>query len=149
MKKRLWLLIALCIVMVATVSLAACGGSGGSDSGSASSGAASTSASSSSAGETSAAEAPEGDNLTASKALMASLESVKGSDNQSLLIYGEAREVPARPDDPDALSEDDPLKYWDIEYAGRETQKEPAIESPADGCIGKKVIAIGQSEHPY
>jgi ribose transport system substrate-binding protein len=97
----------------------------------------------------SAAAPAEGDNLAASKALMESLESVKGSDNQPLLIYGEAREVPKRPDNPDSLDETDPLKYWDIEYAGRETQKEAAIPSPGDGCIGKKIIAIGQSEHPY
>jgi ribose transport system substrate-binding protein len=124
--------------MAATLSLAACGGGGDTPA-------------EEPATETPAAEgeSAEGSNLDASKALMSDLESVKGSDGQSLLIYGESREVPARPDNPDSLKEDNPLKYWDIEYAGRETEKVEQIASPADGCIGKKVIAIGQSEHPY
>ena len=88
-------------------------------------------------------------NLEASLALYGNLEGVTGTDGQRLLIYGEARPVPPRPDDPDSLAEDDPLKYWNIEYAGRETEKEPMIPSPADGCIGKSIWVIGQSEHPY
>jgi ribose transport system substrate-binding protein len=151
MKKKLWLIIALCIVMAASMSLAACGGGGASEEPAPDDSATEEPASDDSATEDPATDEPAagGDNLEASKALMADLESVKGSDGQSLLIYGESRTVPPRPDDPDSLSEEDPLKYWDIEYAGRETQKEPAIPSPGDGCIGKKVIAIGQSEHPY
>lgn len=77
------------------------------------------------------------------------ISGVVGSDGQPLLIYGEARPVPERPDDPASLPDDDPLKYWDIEYAGRTTEKVEMIESPKDGAIGKNIIAIGQSEHPY
>ncbi|GHU62993.1 hypothetical protein AGMMS49983_05490 [Clostridia bacterium] len=94
-----------------------------------------------------AASADTEDNLAKSKAI--DISGLKGSDGQLLLIYGNARPVPERPADPKSLPDDDPLKYWDIEYAGRTTQKADPIVSPADGIIGKKIIMIGQSEHPY
>jgi len=80
-------------------------------------------------------------NLEKSLALDAS--SLVGSDGQKLLIYGEAREVPEKPADEEGAL------MWEIEYAGRLTEKEPMIPSPADGIIGKKIIMIAQSEHPY
>ncbi|MDR0518517.1 MAG: sugar ABC transporter substrate-binding protein [Clostridiales Family XIII bacterium] len=145
MKKKLFLIAALCIVMAATMSLAACSGGGQEEAPADDTATTEEPAATDTTDEPAATES----NLDASKALMASLESVKGSDGQPLLIYGEAREVPEKPADPDALPEDDPLKYWNIEYAGRQTEKAEEIKSPADGCIGKKIIAIGQSEHPY
>ncbi len=86
------------------------------------------------------AEAAEA-NLAASRAI--DISDVKGSDGQLLLMYGVTRPVPAKPADPEMLD------MWKIEYAGRQTDKLPMIESPGDGIIGKKVIMIQQSEHPY
>ena len=144
MKKRFVLVLA--IILAFAIMMPACGGGGDGGGG----------------GEEPAApppaQEPAGDtggdtggvsNLEASLALYDTLEQVTGSDGQPLLIYGEARPVPPKPDDPDSLSEDDPLKYWNIEYAGRETDKVDMIPSPADGCIGKSIWIIGQSEHPY
>lgn len=80
-------------------------------------------------------------NLKASKAI--DISDVRGSDGQLLLIYGKTRPVPPKPTDPDLLD------MWKLEYAGRQTEKVPMIESPKDGVIGKKIIMIMQSEHPY
>jgi len=80
-------------------------------------------------------------NLEASKAI--DISQVRGSDGQLLLIYGDTRPVPPKPTDQAALD------MWKLEYAGRQTQKAPMIPSPADGIIGKKIIMIMQSEHPY
>lgn len=80
-------------------------------------------------------------NLAASKAV--DISDVRGSDGQPLLIYGDTRPVPPKPGDPELLD------MWKIEYAGRQTQKLPLLESPADGIIGKKIVMIQQSEHPY
>lgn len=80
-------------------------------------------------------------NLAASKAV--DISDVRGSDGQPLLIYGDTRPVPPKPVDPELLD------MWKIEYAGRQTDKLPILESPADGIIGKKIVMIQQSEHPY
>ena len=80
-------------------------------------------------------------NLAASKAV--DISDVRGSDGQLLLIYGDTRPVPPKPGDPELLD------MWKIEYAGRQTDKLPLLESPADGIIGKKIVMIQQSEHPY
>ena len=80
-------------------------------------------------------------NLAASKAI--DISDVKGSDGQLLLIYGDTRPVPAKPASGEALD------MWKLEYAGRQTEKLPMIESPGDGVIGKNIIMIQQSEHPY
>ena len=80
-------------------------------------------------------------NLAASKAV--DISDVRGSDGQLLLIYGDTRPVPPKPGDPELLD------MWKIEYAGRQTEKLPLLESPADGIIGKKIVMIQQSEHPY
>lgn len=71
------------------------------------------------------------------------LKDVKGSDGQPLLLLGKTRDVPERPKDKEGAT------MWDIEYAGRQTEKEPLLPSPKDGIKGKKIIMIAQSEHPY
>ncbi|MDR1797546.1 MAG: sugar ABC transporter substrate-binding protein [Clostridiales Family XIII bacterium] len=141
MKKRL--LLVLAVVLAATMVLASgCTGNGGSSAAPADTG-------SSAAPADTGGSAGGGSNLEQSLALRDAASGVTGSDGQPLLIYGDARPVPDRPDDPDALPETDGLKYWDIEYAGRLTEKADPIPSPADGCIGKTIWVIGQSEHPY
>ncbi|MBF9014849.1 MULTISPECIES: sugar ABC transporter substrate-binding protein [unclassified Oceanispirochaeta] len=80
-------------------------------------------------------------NLEASKAI--DISDVRGSDGQLLLIYGDTRPVPAKPADQEALD------MWKLEYAGRQTKKVDMIPSAGTGVIGKKIIMIMQSEHPY
>ena len=80
-------------------------------------------------------------NLEASKSI--DISQVKGSDGQLLLMYGETRPVPPKPSDK-AMAD-----MWSLEYAGRQTKKLPLLPSPADGVMGKKIVMIQQSEHPY
>ena len=80
-------------------------------------------------------------NLSASKAI--DISDVRGSDGQLLLMYGDTRPVPPKPSDKEMAD------LWNLEYAGRQTKKLPLLESPADGIIGKNIIMIMQSEHPY
>lgn len=91
----------------------------------------------------------EGDSIDDAKkknleeSLKIDISGVKGTDGQPLLIYGETRPVPPKPTDKEEL------ELWSIEYAGRTTEKLPMIPSPKDGIIGKRIIMIHQSEHPY
>jgi ribose transport system substrate-binding protein len=144
MKRKMNVVFAVLLCLAMVFSFAACGGGGDSDTPAADPPAADTPADDPTIPDEGADAT---DNLTASKAI--DISTLKGSDGQLLLIYGDARPVPDRPADPDSLKDDDPLKYWDIEYAGRNTEKADPIQSPADGIIGKKIIMIGQSEHPY
>ena len=145
MRKKIAFVAAL--VLVVTLALAACGG--GAKTGGSSAAAPPASGSSAAPAPAGSSAAAPQSNLEASLALMSTLDNVKSSDGQKLLVYGEARPVPPKPDNPDALPETDPLKYWNIEYAGRTTEKVQMIPSPGDGCIGKSIWIIGQSEHPY
>lgn len=84
------------------------------------------------------------------KSLALDISSVVGSDGQPLLLDLEKKEIPERPADPDALPEEDPMHWYDMEYAGwGATEKVNIPDSPADGCIGKKVIVIINGDHPY
>lgn len=77
------------------------------------------------------------------ESLKIDVSQVKGSDGQILLKYGVTRDVPAKPTEKEALD------MWNIEYAGRQTIKEPVLVSTKDGIIGKRIVMIQQSEHPY
>ena len=89
-------------------------------------------------------------NLAASLALDSAVLDLKAADGQALIKVGGAkRVVPARPADPAALPEEDPMHWWDMEFAGEITNKTNIPESPADGAIGKKVIMIVHGDHPW
>ena len=89
-------------------------------------------------------------NLAASLALENAVLDLKAADGQALIkIGGTKRTVPARPADPSALPEEDPLHWWDMEFAGEITNKTNIPASPADGAIGKKVIMIVHGDHPW
>ena len=141
MKKKL--IIVMMLILAVAIALPACGGGGGTATPEEPAAPAEQPAS------TDATDEGGLSNLEASLKLYDNIEGVTGTDGQPLLIYGEARPVPPRPDDPEALPETDPLRFWDIEFAGRVSEKEPMIPSPADGSIGKSIWVIGQSEHPY
>lgn len=87
-------------------------------------------------------------NLKASLAIDVSV--LKAADGQQLIkIGGDKRVVPARPADPSALPETDPLHWWDMEFAGEITNKINIPESPGDGAIGKRITMIVHGDHPW
>ena len=100
------------------------------------------------AGQADQAKKEGAKNLEAS--LKVDTSGLKSEDGQSLLIMQTKQKViPDRPADPDALPEDDPLHWWDMEFAGWKVEKENIPESPADGAIGKSVILIVHGDHPW
>jgi len=87
-------------------------------------------------------------NLEAS--LKIDVSNLKAADNQPLVkLSTDNRPVPARPANPDALPETDPLHWYDMEYAGWNVKKVNIPKSPADGAIGKKIIMIVHGDHPW
>lgn len=87
-------------------------------------------------------------NLDAS--LKVDAAALKATDGQPLLVLSkDPVKVPARPANPEALPETDPLRWWDMEYAGWITQKVNIPKSPADGAMGKKVVFIVHGDHPW
>jgi ribose transport system substrate-binding protein len=88
------------------------------------------------------------DNLQKSLAL--DVSGVKSTDGQPLMPPLSPKQVPARPGNPDALPEDDPLHWYDMEYAGWNAgAKLNPAKSPANGSIGKHVIVIVHGDHPW
>jgi ABC-type sugar transport system substrate-binding protein len=88
--------------------------------------------------------------LEASLALEDEVVALTAADGQPLIkVGGATREVPPRPADPEALPEDDPLHWWDLEFAGWNSTKKNIPESPKDGAIGKRVIMIVHGDHPW
>ena len=89
-----------------------------------------------------------GDNLEKSLAL--DYSGVKSSDGQVLMPPLSAKQVPARPANPDALPEEDAMRWYDMEYAGWNAgAKINPAKSPANGSIGKRVIIIVHGDHPW
>ena len=89
-------------------------------------------------------------NLEASLALENAVLALKAADGQALIkVGGESRKVPPRPANPEALPEDDPLHWWDLEFAGWNSTKKNIPASPKDGAIGKRVIMIVHGDHPW
>lgn len=87
-------------------------------------------------------------NLDAS--LKVDAAALKSTDGQALLVLSkDTVKVPTRPANPEALPETDPLRWWDMEYAGWITQKTNIPKSPADGAMGKKVVFIVHGDHPW
>ncbi|NLA92355.1 MAG: substrate-binding domain-containing protein [Spirochaetales bacterium] len=75
---------------------------------------------------------------------------LKAADGQPLLrLATEVPSVPKRPADPEALPESNPLRWYDMEYAGWESNKINIPESPKDGAKGKNVVMIVHGDHPW
>lgn len=104
---------------------------------------------SSAVAETSAPASTEAASAEPSEATL-DLSAIVGSDGQPLLLPMEAKDIPPRPDDPEALPETDPLHWYDMEYAGWAAgDKENMPASPGDGPQGKKITVIINGDHPY
>ena len=100
-----------------------------------------------SAGEVSETEESGEDNLKKSKAI--DWQSATDNAGNPLFIDTLIPEAPERPEDPDALPETDELHWYDFEYPYAQVEKLEQPESPADGCIGKKIILLSNGDHPY
>lgn len=147
MKKKI-LAAALCIAM--TFTMMACGSSGAET---ATAPAAEEAAKDEVKAEDGAPAAEGGsDNLEASKTKFAeAIASAKTTDNQLLMPDPIEKDVPERPADPDSLPDDDAGKYFDMEYVSWDSSNKSinVPKSPADGCIGKKIIVIVHGDHPW
>lgn len=89
------------------------------------------------------------ENSNLAESLAVDVSGLKSSDGQPLLLEVESKDVPDRPADPDALSEEEALHWYDMEYAGWGVVKENLPVSPADGAIGKSVTLIVHGDHPW
>ncbi|TVR31704.1 MAG: sugar ABC transporter substrate-binding protein [Spirochaetaceae bacterium] len=88
------------------------------------------------------------DNLE--RSLEVDISGLRSADGQTLLPELSSKEVPSRPDNPRSLPETDPMHWYDMEYLGWGVEEKINIpDSPADGAIGKRVIAIINGDHPY
>lgn len=84
------------------------------------------------------------------ESLKVDISGLKSADNQPLIVLStEKKTIPQRPANPDALPEEDPLHWYDIEYAGWNATKTNIPKSPANGAIGKKVVMIVHGDHPW
>ena len=75
---------------------------------------------------------------------------VLSTDGQILMPALTVKDFPARPENQEALPEDDANHYYDIEFAGWDASTKVNIPvSPADGPNGKKIILIVHGDHPW
>ncbi len=82
--------------------------------------------------------------------LAVDVSAIRGTDRQPLIIMDPSPLVPpARPENPEALPEDDPLHWYDMEYAGWRCTKAGLPASPRSGAKGKRVVCLRHMDHPY
>ena len=96
-----------------------------------------------------AAEVPAAEQSNLEKSLALNIDDVIGSDGQPVLLTLSGKAIPPRPDDPSALPATDPLRWYDMEFAGWGAENKSIPESPKDGSIGKHAIVIINGDHPY
>lgn len=69
--------------------------------------------------------------------------SLKRKSDQLVILWGASeKEIPARPNKPESLPEDDPGHWYDMEYSGWGISKVNIPESPRDGAEGKTLIYL-------
>ena len=89
-------------------------------------------------------------NLEASLALAEQAINVLSTDGQTLMPPLLLKDIPPRPDNPDALDDYDSLRWFDMEFVGWDaTDKINPAVSPGTGSIGKHVIVIVHGDHPW
>jgi ABC-type sugar transport system substrate-binding protein len=87
-------------------------------------------------------------NLEVSRAVDSSL--LLAADGQPLLrLDNTTPDIPGRPSNPESLADTNPLRWYDMEYAGWEVDKQNIPESPMDGAMGKSVTMIVHGDHPW
>jgi ABC-type sugar transport system substrate-binding protein len=84
------------------------------------------------------------------ESLAVDVSGLKSADNQPLIIIDPSPlKAPPRPADGSKLPEEDPLHWYDMEYAGWDCKKANLPKSPADGAKGKYVMCLRHMDHPY
>jgi len=82
--------------------------------------------------------------------LAVDVSALKSTDGQPLIVVDESPlDPPPRPDNAESLLEDDPLRWYDMEYAGWRCKKVNLPPSPASGAKGKRVMCLRHMDHPY
>lgn len=75
---------------------------------------------------------------------------LKAADGQPLLkLSADVPKIPTRPANPEALPDTNPLRWFDMEYAGWDAQKTNIPASPKSGAIGKRITFIVHGDHPW
>ena len=89
-------------------------------------------------------DAAEGEQSNLEKSLAIDVSGIMSTDNQPLFPEMVIKDFPERPEDPEALGEDETGHWYDMENAGWDAVKSTNLPtSPADGCIGKEIYVIG------
>lgn len=84
------------------------------------------------------------------ESLAVDVSGLKSKDRQLLIIMDDSPlNPPPRPADPAKLPKEDPLRWYDMEYAGWRCKKVNLPRSPADGAKGKYVMCLRHMDHPY
>jgi len=82
--------------------------------------------------------------------LAVDLSGLKSDDGQPLILIDDTPlNPPPRPANPDALTEEDALYWYDMEYAGWQGTKHNLPTSPRSGAKGKRVVCLRHMDHPY
>ena len=82
--------------------------------------------------------------------LAVDLTGLKSDDGQPLILIDDSPLTPpARPANPNALTEEDALYWYDMEYAGWQGAKQNLPVSPKSGAKGKHVVCLRHMDHPY
>ena len=95
-------------------------------------------------------DAAEGEQSNLEKSLAIDVSGIMSTDNQPLFPEMVIKDFPERPEDPEALGEDETGHWYDMENAGWDAVKSTNLPtSPADGCIGKEIYVIVHGDHPW
>jgi ABC-type sugar transport system substrate-binding protein len=82
--------------------------------------------------------------------LAVDLSGLKSDDGQPLILIDDSPLTPPpRPANPHALTEEDALYWYDMEYAGWQGTKQNLPASPKSGARGKHVVCLRHMDHPY
>ena len=99
---------------------------------------------------TESTEETESTETTETASTLPDVSGIVGTDTQPLFPELVSKEFPERPADPDSMGEDEAGHYYDMEYAGWDTEKSANLpSSPGDGPEGKHVIVIVHGDHPW
>lgn len=86
-------------------------------------------------------------NLEKSRAI--DWQSAKDNAGNPLFIDTIVPEIPPKPTDVNAYPENDERHWYNFQYPYANIAKRQQPASPADGCIGKRIIMLKNGDHPY
>ena len=82
--------------------------------------------------------------------LAVDLSGLKSDDGQPLIVIDDSPLTPPpRPATMNALTLEDALYWYDMEYAGWQGVKQNLPASPKSGAKGKRVVCLRHMDHPY